>query len=197
MAKITLLRHAAVHGDGRLYSAETGPMSASAFEVLPPMLISECFTHILVSPTDRTRLTANWLKRALMWSEPLRELELLGPQDWGDWTGRKPAEVGIRGEDRPPYWLVDHDVSPPNGESFVDICARAEKFLQGLVTLDGSPGGGDSVLAVTHGEFIRAMIVTALAMEPATARMFDVPPLGSVILRKRDSWGGGWFLCAR
>lgn len=60
-------------------------------------------------------------------------------------------------------------VSPPNGESFTDLCNRAENFWQHLINIDAS-----QVFVVTHAGVIRALLARLLQLPPANAFQFRV-----------------------
>jgi alpha-ribazole phosphatase len=60
-------------------------------------------------------------------------------------------------------------VPPPNGESFTDLCDRAENFWQHLINIDTS-----QVFIITHAGVIRALLARLLQLPPANAFQFRV-----------------------
>jgi alpha-ribazole phosphatase len=68
------------------------------------------------------------------------------------------------------HW-TDHFVTmpPPNGESFTDLCNRAEHFWQEIITLDTS-----QIFIITHAGIIRALLARLLQLPPANAFQFRV-----------------------
>lgn len=68
------------------------------------------------------------------------------------------------------YWTENFvDVAPPNGESFTDLCNRAESFWLELITLNVP-----QVFIITHAGVIRALLARLLQLPPANAFQFRV-----------------------
>ncbi|MCU0627518.1 MAG: histidine phosphatase family protein [Gemmatimonadaceae bacterium] len=83
-------------------------------------------------------------------------------------------------------WMQDWvHVAPPGGESFVDVCTRARTWLDSLRMTrahDAADVDGAALVVVTHAGFIRATIVTALALPAACAFGFAVDHLHATVL---------------
>jgi alpha-ribazole phosphatase len=58
-------------------------------------------------------------------------------------------------------WANDYaNLAPPNGETFSELHARTKSFVEGLMT----HSAGKSILVVTHGGVIRAVLAEVLNM---------------------------------
>lgn len=125
----------------------------------------------LVWPHGRPdRLVTSPLRRAVQTAAPLAEAWSLTPEaepalaemDFGRWDGRTWADVERADGDALGAWMADWTTTPaPGGESFADVQARVEAWLETLV-------GGETV-AVAHAGPIRAVLVRVLGLDPAHA----------------------------
>lgn len=130
----------------------------------------------LSGPEERTRETAKLLGLQAE-SEPL-----LADLDCGRWRGQALAAL-------PPgeleAWLGQPDSAPHGGESIADLISRVSRWLE---SLSANPL---RTAAVTHPAVIRAAIVAALDIDPASFWRIDVAPVTLVVLHLR---GGRWTL---
>lgn len=104
----------------------------------------------------------------------------LADLDTGRWRGLgldevDPADLAT--------WTTDPSSAPHGGESVLALLERTRGWLQDL------PDGRTT--AVTHPAVVRAVLVTALAADPASFWRIDVPPLSTTSLHGRD---GRWTL---
>ena len=107
--------------------------------------------------------------------------------DFGRWAGLSLGAVHAAEPGVLAAWLSDPAAAPHGGESFADVMARVQAWMDGL--LDGS----GSVLAITHPSIIRAAIASALGASPSALSRIDVAPL----TRARLSGAcGRWTLSA-
>ena len=112
--------------------------------------------HVFSSPLSRCMQLAQFLSKPITIDERLLEL------NFGDWEG-------VRFDDIEPdvlrYWTDNFvQTSPPNGESFEDLCQRAGGFWQDLIRMDI-----EQVLVVTHAGTIRALLAHILGLPLANA----------------------------
>lgn len=93
----------------------------------------------------------------------LRLLEV----NFGDWENQP---FDTLDSDLFRHW-TEHFVTvpPPNGESFTDLCNRAENFWQELINIDTS-----QIFVITHAGIIRALLARLLQLPPANAFQFRV-----------------------
>lgn len=146
---------------------------------------------------ERARMVASGLARAdRVWRSPaLRAVETAGAlglegelrealrdQDFGQWAGRKLAEVE-QGELA--TWMSDPDAAPHGGESLRDLRRRVSAFLAEALGMAGH------TLAITHPPVIRAAVCEVLDAPPQGFWSVDVEPLG---LTRFTSDGRRWAL---
>lgn len=118
-------------------------------------------------------------------------LDELREADFGDFEGMTPADLmqGAHG-DAYAAWRDPRSSSlgAPGGESWEQLGQRADVALE---TLAARYGGGH-VLVVSHGYFIRALLVRALFAAPAAQlRRFDIDNASLSVLTNK---GGHWRL---
>lgn len=166
--ELWLIRHAPVIGSG-----VTGRRDLPADCTETPALgglraaladVPGGFDVTLTSPALRCRQTA----AALGLDGPADPR--LWEQDFGAWEGLDAApDLGPLD----PVDLARH--RPPGGESFADLCDRAQPALVGL-------GGRGRAIVVAHAGIVRAGLALALG-SAAPALAFEVAPLSATILR--------------
>jgi broad specificity phosphatase PhoE len=105
--------------------------------------------------------------------------------DYGRWDGRTLGDVLDAEPAAVRAWLTDPGAAPHGGESFTDVLTRVGAWL------DGEAGTGRRLVAFTHAVVIRAALVHALGLPPASFRRLDVAPLSVTRLRFRS---GTWTL---
>jgi probable phosphoglycerate mutase len=109
---------------------------------------------VYASPLERTTETARPIARAL--GLRVRSDRGLLECDFGDWTGRKLADLAKK----PEWATVQRNPSGfrfPGGESFLEMQVRMSSALTRLAALH--PGG--TVVAVSHADPIKAAVAQA------------------------------------
>lgn len=135
---------------------------------LRPRLASVRFLAVYSSPLSRARETA----RLAGFADPTLE-PLLVEWDYGDYNGITSQE--IRG--RRPGWDLWRD-GCPNGEDAAAVIARARRFLdQALAKHEGS------IIAFSHGHFLRALTVAFLNLDPSVGRQLNLETAALSVLR--------------
>ncbi|WP_406012215.1 histidine phosphatase family protein [Streptomyces sp. NBC_00984] len=109
--------------------------------------------------------------------------------DMGRWSGRRLAAVGGEEPEAVSAWLTDPSAAPHGGESLLELCSRAGRWLETLESAGG--GAGLRVLGVVEPAVVRAVIVEALALPPEAFWRLDVAPLTLTGLSGRS---GRWNL---
>jgi alpha-ribazole phosphatase len=179
--QLWLIRHAPVDGPRGVIHAPDAPADLSdvaAFAALQARLPDGAFA--VCSPARRTRETAARLGLKASEDDAFRE------QDFGDWTGRRHAELEAElGAAYHAFWQSPGSNRPPGGESFADQIARARAGLTRLPE-------GDIVLVV-HSGTIRALLAVALDLAPETALRFVIDPLS---LTRIDRLANAWRVVA-
>jgi alpha-ribazole phosphatase len=172
-----LIRHAPVDGPRGVIHAPDAPadLSNSAMfvglkRILPASASAYC------SPARRTRETAAALALDASVEPALRE------QDFGDWTGRRHADLEAeQGDAYRRFWDAAADNRPPRGESFADQIVRVARRLAQLP-------GGDAILVV-HSGTVRAALAIALDIPADNALRFVIDPLS---LTRIERLAEGW-----
>ena len=188
------VRHAPVtdHG-GRLYgrtdvSANTSerPRFAGLARALPEGAVW------ITSALLRAHQTADAIADAGH-AVPERAIEAdFDEQDFGAWHGLTWAEVASeRGSGLAhKYWVAPAHVTPPEGESFADVIARAS----GAIARCTARHPGSDIVAVAHGGTIRAALALALGLDPEHALAFSIDNLSITRIDHVDApaKGGAW-----
>ena len=155
---IGFLRHGptAWNAEQRLQGRTDIPLSAAGRAQAARYRLPEAFRSVpvLVSPLQRARETASLAGCASLEEEPL-----LTEMHWGNWEGRRLAElrdqlgsVMKENEDR------GLDFRPPGGESPRDVQRRLRAFFEKIQARQPLP---ERCLAVTHKGVIRAALALA------------------------------------
>ena len=155
MTRLALIRHAATawNEDGRMQGRADIPLSvagraaAASWRLPPDWADADWFS----SPLERARETAR-----LMGLSPVGDDPRLTEMEWGDWEGRRLAELRAElGAAMAANEARGLDFRPDGGESPRDVQARIAPWLA-EVAIRGRP-----VAAVTHKGVIRAVLALA------------------------------------
>ncbi len=110
----------------------------------------------------------------------------LAEADFGRWAGRVVAEVHDEEPETLSAWMLDPREGPPGGEPFKAVQQRARMVMQEVCRMQGT------VLAATHGGFIRAALTVVLGTGARSAWRLDVAPASISVLAvqpgEHDSW---------
>lgn len=137
------------------------PEGQEMTRVLGRRLASIAFTRVFVSPRLRARRTAEL-------AFPGHSLEVepdLMEWDYGDFEGRPSAEV----RQQNPEWNLFRD-GCPNGESPVQVSARADRLIARVRALDGN------IAMVSHGHFGRVLGARWIGLTVTAAGLFLLGP---------------------
>ncbi len=112
--------------------------------------------------------------------------------DVGDWRGRGLDEVPLDSLRR---WHEDPAMTPPGGESRLDLLDRVGGWLARLGDRPGDVSAGN-VIAVTHPAVVRAVLLLVLRCPPEIFWRIDVAPLTATLLHRRvpAEPAAGWTL---
>ena len=192
------VRHAPVtdHG-GRLYGRTNVPANTGErerFEALARTLPQDAVW--LTSNLLRTHQTADAIADAGH-AVPERTTEPdLDEQDFGAWHGLTWNEVASeRGSGLAhKYWVAPAHVTPPEGESFVDVIER----VIAAVNRRTAQHAGSDIVAVAHGGTIRAALALALGLDAEHALAFSIDNLSITRIDHVDgpARGGAWRVAA-
>ena len=132
---------------------------------------------VVSSPLERTKSTASILRRQLHQPSSLRLDRNFTECDYGDWSGRKIAELSKLRlwreiQERPSI------VTFPGGEAMASMAARASNAVRAWNERIGDDGHASWIL-VSHGDVIKAIIADALGVHLDNFQRVNVDP-GSV-----------------
>jgi broad specificity phosphatase PhoE len=154
-------------GNTDVYLAEEGLMQVSALVAAAKTLSSaKCYC----SPMQRTKQTADAMLKPIEISYELDpNLREIG---FGQWECMTFAQISASYPENVSKWAeYSEDFSFPGGESVRGFNTRIKDFARQAID---EPAG--TVLAITHGGVIRALICYFLGLDPRNYLLFDVKP---------------------
>jgi broad specificity phosphatase PhoE len=163
---IIFVRHGqtAVNKEGRLQGRLDPPLTDLGREQarLAAAGLAGCgATLVVTSPLARAADTGREIAASL--DTPIEHDERLLELDYGDWDGRKFAEISDAEWQR---WRNDPAFAPPGGESLVSVGARIAEFCDEHLRTEAT------VVAVSHVSPIKSAVIYALGIgDEATWRM--------------------------
>jgi len=187
-----LIRHALVEENARaiVYGTMDVELCPHTLEAQVPMYAALARrlprpATWLASPLTRTQRTAAAIFAAGYPEQALTIVPGLIELGFGDWQGRKHAEVEAQ-LTMPPhaFWPLAGEERPPGGESMADGISRVGETMERLAEqYDGD------VVAVSHGGAIRAALAHAVGLGPDMALHFSVE---NISLTRLDRLARGW-----
>ena len=135
---------------------------------------------------------SSWATRAVQTAtlaahEPDERTDDLAEASFGEWEGRTVADVDAETPDALRGWVADADATPPGGEAFGDVKQRARRVLDRAASVEGT------VVAVSHGGFIRALVTEVLGAPSSAAWGLQLAP-ASVTMLTGDGEPDHWQL---
>jgi probable phosphoglycerate mutase len=162
MAVLHLLRHGQ-HGlvggvlAGRMPGVGLTERGRAEIEAVAARLAGECVAALYASPLQRTRESAELVAERL--GLPVTYLEDLVELDFGEWTGA--TFDSIRADPRWRSWSSHRSLATiPGGETMRAVQHRAVNAVIEICDRHRD----ETVVAVSHGDVIRAALVFALGM---------------------------------
>lgn len=146
----------------------------------------------ITSHLMRTKQTAQSVIAAGHPGAPMLEDSRMGEQNFGDWHGMTHDELhASRAPKYHRFWLAPAIETPPNGESFADLCQRvAASMLEHTVT-----HAGRDIICFAHGGTVRGGLALALGLQPEDALSFSTENLSTTILdylAPEGDFAGAW-----
>ncbi|MFJ2649574.1 histidine phosphatase family protein [Streptomyces sp. NPDC087420] len=158
---------------------ERGAAQAAA---LPGRLVGVPLAAVVSSPLQRCQETL----RPLLDSRPdvpVHSEDRIGECHYGDWSGRKLAELS----DEPLMEVVQQHPSAaafPGGESMRAMQARAVEAIRDWNARVEKEHGDDAVyLMCSHGDIIKALVADALGMHLDLFQRIHVDPCSVTVVR--------------
>jgi alpha-ribazole phosphatase len=163
--KLTLVRHTSLDIAPSICYGQSDVAVSANFEnermALQKKLAAFEFDAIYASPLKRCHQLAQALCADELFGHASENIKLdarLKELHFGDWE-MSPWDAIPR--EKFDVWADDYaNLAPPNGETFSELHARAKSFVEDV----SSHSQGKSILVVTHGGFIRALIAEVLQM---------------------------------
>jgi len=163
--KLTLVRHTSLDIAPSICYGQSDVAVSANFEnermALQKKLAAFEFDAIYASPLKRCHQLAQALCADELFGHTSENIKLdarLKELHFGDWE-MSPWDAIPR--EKFDVWANDYaNLAPPNGETFSELHARAKGFVEDV----SSHSQGKSILVVTHGGFIRALIAEVLQM---------------------------------
>lgn len=155
-------------------------------ESLVAQLTGAPVVRIVSSPLRRAKETLTPLAEARQL--PIEELPQLAELNMGQWDGKVLKDLARQEPTEWQAWRRDPEANPPpRGERISMVGTRV---MEGLETLRGTSG---LVVAGTHADCIKGVVVDLLKATGPGSRRLQVPNLGQVLIRATDT--GSWMLC--
>ncbi|MFI3322122.1 MAG: histidine phosphatase family protein [Rikenellaceae bacterium] len=165
--KIILVRHTKPNIDSSLCYGQSDLELDSGFEKVDLLTVLAKFStmddtqlskigKIYSSPLKRCKTLAGKVADSLQLSQVECDNRLM-ERNYGLWELKRWTE-DIYNSDFGKKWFDNYlELAPPEGESFFDLCRRADSFIRELKT----DLRGECVIIVTHSGFISAFLVAA------------------------------------
>jgi broad specificity phosphatase PhoE len=149
---------------------------------LPARLEGVHLDALYCSPQPRTRQTLEPL--AAERRMPIHVHAGIDEVDMGDWVGMMFDQLEALGEPWRHWCERRGSAHPPGGEAFADVPRRAMAALRDIRA--EHPEG--TVLVVSHGDVIKSVVATCLAMSLDDLERFDIAPASVSVLDLGDDW---------
>jgi broad specificity phosphatase PhoE len=187
-ATIFMVRHAA-HDDvgkylaGRAPAVNLGPNGLAQAERLGARMQRENFEVIIASPRERTQQTAAAIAAAHT-DIAIETVEALDEVDFGHWSGS--TFDALNKQDAWLKWNSMRSMAAtPTGETMLDVQRRALGVLRRFAFREGDM----RLVAVTHGDVIKAFVSYVLGLPVDAWPRFEISPASITTIVVGD-WGG-------
>ncbi|MET9954658.1 histidine phosphatase family protein [Streptomyces sp. NPDC006339] len=188
MATLILVRHGRSTANtsgvlaGRTPGVALDERGAAQAAALPGRLAGVPLAAVVTSPLQRCRETVRPLLDARP-GLPLHTEERISECDYGDWSGRKLAEL----MDEPLMEVVQAHASAaafPGGESMRAMQARAVDAVRDWNERIETGHGEDAVYVMcSHGDIIKSLVADALGLHLDLFQRIHVDPCSLTVIR--------------
>lgn len=188
MATLILVRHGRSTANtsgvlaGRTPGVSLDESGAAQAAALPDRLAGTQLAAAVASPLQRCRETLAPLLAARP-GLPLHVEDRINECDYGDWSGRKLAELA----DEPLMTVVQQHPSAaafPGGEAMRAMQARAVEAVRDWNARIEAEHGEDAVYAMcSHGDIIKSVVADALGMHLDLFQRIHVDPCSLTVIR--------------
>lgn len=135
------------------------------------------FQKLYTSPLNRCRVLADELSESPIMNDGLLEM------NFGDWELKKWDSIDQKIIDE---WIKDFvNISPPNGESFMDFSMKSVFFYDNLLKEHNED---DKILITTHSGVIRSIVCHVLKLPLTHAFNFEIDYGNVSKVEVSDGW---------
>ena len=193
-AKLFLIRHAPVSSRKGFFPEHDPDAVIKKIQIKKLANVIPGNSTWYVSPLKRTIQTAEALSKYISYSQKTEEKNL-AEQNFGDWSGKKISDVWKilkKNHSKHNFSFISPEVSPPNGESYIQQCKRVSHWLKNLSILEN-----ENIVVIAHSGTIKAIFSHTLKIKPEFTIGIDINHLSlsifEVLTKKDSKYKGGRY----
>ena len=193
-AKLFLIRHAPVSSRKGFFPEHDPDAVIKKIQLKKLANVIPDNSTWYVSPLKRTIQTAEALSKYISYSQKTEEKNL-AEQNFGDWSGKKISDVWKilkKNHSKHNFSFISPEVSPPNGESYIQQCKRVSHWLKNLSILEN-----ENIVVIAHSGTIKAIFSHTLKIKPEFTTGIDINHLSlsifEVLTKKDSKYKGGRY----
>lgn len=193
-AKLFLIRHAPVSSRKGFFPEHDQDAVIKKIQLKKLANVIPDNSTWYVSPLKRTIQTAEALSKYISYSQKTEEKNL-AEQNFGDWSGKKISDVWKilkKNHSKHNFSFISPEVSPPNGESYIQQCKRVSHWLKNLSILEN-----ENIVVIAHSGTIKAIFSHTLKIKPEFTIGIDINHLSlsifEVLTKKDSKYKGGRY----
>ena len=193
-AKLFLIRHAPVSSRKGFFPEHDPDAVIKKIQLKKLANVIPDNSTWYVSPLKRTIQTAEALSKYISYSQKTEEKNL-AEQNFGDWSGKKISDVWKilkKNHSKHNFSFISPEVSPPNGESYIQQCKRVSHWLKNLSVLEN-----ENIVVIAHSGTIKAIFSHTLKIKPEFTIGIDINHLSlsifEVLTKKDSKYKGGRY----
>ena len=193
-AKLFLIRHAPVSSRKGFFPEHDPDAVIKKIQLKKLANVIPGNSTWYVSPLKRTIQTAEALSKYISYSQKTEEKNL-AEQNFGDWSGKKISDVWKilkKNHSKHNFSFISPEVSPPNGESYIQQCKRVSHWLKNLSILEN-----ENIVVIAHSGTIKAIFSHTLKIKPEFTIGIDINHLSlsifEVLTKKDSKYRGGRY----
>ncbi len=193
-AKLFLIRHAPVSSRKGFFPEHDPDAVIKKIQLKKLANVIPDNSTWYISPLKRTIQTAEALSKYISYSQKTEEKNL-AEQNFGDWSGKKISDVWKilkKNHSKHNFSFISPEVSPPNGESYIQQCKRVSHWLKNLSILEN-----ENIVVIAHSGTIKAIFSHTLKIKPEFTIGIDINHLSlsifEVLTKKDSKYKGGRY----
>ena len=193
-AKLFLIRHAPVSSRKGFFPEHDPDAVIKKIQLKKLANVIPDNSTWYVSPLKRTIQTAEALSKYISYSQKTEEKNL-AEQNFGDWSGKKISDIWKilkKNHSKHNFSFISPEVSPPNGESYIQQCKRVSHWLKNLSILEN-----ENIVVIAHSGTIKAIFSHTLKIKPEYTIGIDINHLSlsifEVLTKKDSKYKGGRY----